>query len=155
MTEERRQRNAKRWAAICNEHENGCFCPMQTFEYCPFGTVGKACSTITPEDWEHWLEGKRMSEDEKRGFRNGCRYMLNMISMTGAGLKARGEAQLGNFVMFIIDAARDEISTATDFYSVLGEKMFDNKEDDKKRSSLTANAPTATARAAKNAMEPG
>ena len=113
MTEERRQRNAKRWSAICNEHENGCFCPLQTFEYCPFGTVGKACSTVTPEDWERWLEVKRMSEDEKRGFRNGCRYMLNMMSKT-------------------IDAARDEISTATDFYSVLGEKMFDNKEDDKK-----------------------
>lgn len=131
MTEERRRRNAKRWAAICNDHENGCFCPLQPFEYCPFGTVGKVCSTVTPEDWKMWLEGKRITEDEKRGFRNGCRYMLDMMHRTGEGLKARGEAQLGNSFMTFIDAAREEIGTATDFYAVIGEKMFDRSQERK------------------------
>lgn len=130
MTEERRQRNAKRWAAICNEHENGCFCPLQTFEYCPFGTVGKACSDVTPEDWERWLGGNLITEDEKRGFRNGCRYMLDMMRRTGECLKAKGEAQLGNSFMVFIDAARKEIETDTDFYAVIGEKMFENKAEE-------------------------
>lgn len=73
-----------------------------------------------------------MTEDEKRGFRNGCRYMLDIMLRTGEGLKARGEMQLGNSFMSFIDAAREEIGTATDFYAVIGEKMFDNKAEGKK-----------------------
>lgn len=120
MTEERRQRNAKRWATICNEHENGCFCPLQTFKYCPFGTVGKACSTVTPEDWERWLEGKRMSEDEKRGFQNGCRVILKMMEESGYNFQQKGIYTFANVLFGFVDRAEQDVEKLTELYSTYG-----------------------------------
>ena len=73
-----------------------------------------------------------MTEDEKRGFRNGCCFILNMMCRLKEKLKAQEEARLANCYGVISKAELEEIGVATDFYAIIGEKVFDPSEGEKK-----------------------
>ena len=68
-----------------------------------------------------------MNEEEKRGFRNGCRYIIDMMYRTKIKLENMGETSLSRVFMAIIEEMEKEIDTATDFYAVIGERMFENR----------------------------
>lgn len=61
-----------------------------------------------------------MTEDEKRGFQNGCRVMLKMMEEGGYIFKQKGIYTFANAFFGFVDRAEHDVERMTELYAAHG-----------------------------------
>ena len=78
-----------------------------------------------------------MTEDEKRGFRNGCRVMLKMMEGGAYMLQDGGQRAIAEAVFGFVDHAEQDVESMTEMYADHGYdaimKALEEREEEDER----------------------
>lgn len=61
-----------------------------------------------------------MTEDEKRGFQNGYRFMLKVVEQTGYYLQKKGMYNISLAFIGFVDSAEKDVERVADLYAEHG-----------------------------------